>query len=123
MDAILNQTDVLCVYVAVGQKNSTVAEMLAATCTVYDDLTFHLGRVMGLGAQCWGSADSRPSGGFNLWWVARPSSKKRHVTENSSKARRSGCTTSKTTTRLVCFMNLGAVVAHLAVRCEKRAVL
>ena len=30
VDAILNQTDVLCVYVAVGQRNSTVAEMLAA---------------------------------------------------------------------------------------------
>lgn len=29
VDAIQNQTDVLCVYVAVGQKNSTVAEMLA----------------------------------------------------------------------------------------------
>ena len=46
VDAILNQTDVLCVYVAVGQKNSTVAEMLAATCTVYDDLTFHLGWIV-----------------------------------------------------------------------------
>ena len=30
VDAILNQTDVLCVYVAVGQKSATVAEMLAA---------------------------------------------------------------------------------------------
>ena len=29
VDAILNQTDVVCVYVAVGQKTSTVAEMLA----------------------------------------------------------------------------------------------
>ena len=69
VDAILNQTDVICVYVAIGQKNSTVAEMLAgadeaatlqflapytgatiaeyfmlkgqATCSVYDDLTKH----------------------------------------------------------------------------------
>ena len=30
VDAIQNQTDVLCVYVAVGQKSATVAEMLAA---------------------------------------------------------------------------------------------
>jgi F0F1-type ATP synthase beta subunit len=29
VDAILNQTDVLCVYVAVGQKTSTVAEMIS----------------------------------------------------------------------------------------------
>ena len=56
VDAILNQTDVLCVYVAVGQKTSTVAEMISglartkdmsfmykgnATCSVYDDLTKH----------------------------------------------------------------------------------
>ena len=38
VDAILNQTDVICVYVAIGQKNSTVAEMLAS---LYDDLTKH----------------------------------------------------------------------------------
>lgn len=47
MDAIQNQTDVLCVYVAVGQKNSTVAEYFMikgeATCTVYDDLTSNVG--------------------------------------------------------------------------------
>ncbi len=30
VDAILNQTDVVCVYVAVGQKTSTVAEMVAS---------------------------------------------------------------------------------------------
>ena len=36
VDAILNQTDVLCVYVAVGQKNSTVAEMLSSLATQKD---------------------------------------------------------------------------------------
>lgn len=36
MDAILNQTDVLCVYVAIGQKNSTVAEMLATLASQKD---------------------------------------------------------------------------------------
>jgi len=36
VDAILNQTDVLCVYVAVGQKNSTVAEMLASLASLKD---------------------------------------------------------------------------------------
>ena len=36
VDAILNQTDVLCVYVAIGQKTSTVAEMLASLGTQKD---------------------------------------------------------------------------------------
>ncbi len=36
VDSILNQTDVLCVYVAVGQKNSTVAEMLASLASLKD---------------------------------------------------------------------------------------
>ena len=36
IDAILNQTDVLCVYVAVGLRNSMVAEMLAALGTLKD---------------------------------------------------------------------------------------
>ena len=30
VDAILNQTDVVCVYVAVGQKTSTIAEMISS---------------------------------------------------------------------------------------------
>ena len=36
VDAIMNQTDVICVYVAVGQKNSTVAEMLTSLGTQKD---------------------------------------------------------------------------------------
>ena len=36
MDAILNQTDVLCVYVAVGQKTSTVAEMISGLARTKD---------------------------------------------------------------------------------------
>jgi len=36
VDAILNQTDVICVYVAIGQKNSTVAEMLASLASLKD---------------------------------------------------------------------------------------
>ena len=39
VDAILNQTDVLCVYVAIGQKTSTVAEMLAYLGTQKDIAT------------------------------------------------------------------------------------
>ena len=36
VDAILNQTDVLCVYVAVGQKTSTVAEMISGLARTKD---------------------------------------------------------------------------------------
>jgi len=36
VDAILNQTDVLCVYVAVGQKTSTVAEMISGLTATKD---------------------------------------------------------------------------------------
>ena len=36
VDAILNQTDVLCVYVAVGQKTSTAAEMISALARIKD---------------------------------------------------------------------------------------
>jgi F-type H+-transporting ATPase subunit alpha len=36
VDAILNQTDVLCVYVAVGQKTSTVAEMISGLASTKD---------------------------------------------------------------------------------------
>ena len=58
VDAILNQTDVLCVYVAVGQKNSTVAEMLSSLATQKDlstkGLIFYL-RWM-LSDCCWHSS-------------------------------------------------------------------
>ena len=36
LNAILNQTDVLCVYVAVGQKTSTVAEMISGLARTKD---------------------------------------------------------------------------------------
>jgi hypothetical protein len=36
VDAILNQTDVLCVYVAIGQKTSTVAEMISGLARTKD---------------------------------------------------------------------------------------
>jgi len=36
VDAILNQTDVVCVYVAVGQKTSTVAEMISGLARIKD---------------------------------------------------------------------------------------
>jgi F0F1-type ATP synthase alpha subunit len=36
VDAILNQTDVLCVYVAVGKKTSTVAEMISGLARMKD---------------------------------------------------------------------------------------
>jgi F-type H+-transporting ATPase subunit alpha len=36
VDAILNQTDALCVYVAVGQKTSTVAEMISGLARIKD---------------------------------------------------------------------------------------
>jgi F-type H+-transporting ATPase subunit alpha len=36
IDAILNQTDVLCVYVAVGQKTSTIAEMISGLARTKD---------------------------------------------------------------------------------------
>ena len=36
VDAILNQTTAVCVYIAIGQKNSTVAEMLVQMAPIKD---------------------------------------------------------------------------------------